>query len=174
MPATSTLFLLGLFACGGESEGRWPENPRAGFEVIKADRVEEATSSALKDNEKIISKVTRGPFGPTNDTVLVIVSSPVGFASFALAGTERIELPAFPDSGFAVDVIDVTQADVDGDGHKEAIVLTTYMKGASDTTQRHVNVVFDWDGERFQRLPESEALISGATTAQEAKALLDG
>ena len=163
--------VLGCSLLEGGSGERWPEHASNAISVLKENQAEMALAGSLRDGESVADRLWRGPFGPVDDTLVVLTQGSTGFGGYALVkGEERIDFPPFPDNGYAVAIVDAVFVDVDDDSFSEMVVLATWMKGVGDSAE-HNNVVFDWDGNGFQRLPAVEEQVAQLASASRVKQL---
>jgi hypothetical protein len=132
----------------------------------------------LRPGEAIAHQVFRGPFGPSNEAIVVVTERELKYAGFVLVpdsgGMKKLPLPLLHDAWSGFDVAAVSFEDVDGDGVRELIVMAEYMTGIGPKGSQpfHWNTVVAFRDGRFVRLPEVEKAIERADTAAQVKKIV--
>ena len=145
------------------------------YAPLSADDVTKLVTPQLA-GEEIAHSPFRGPFGPAQDTIVVITKKKDGdFGGFVLvakgATTERRDLPTLQESwpGESVEALGFVP-ECDGDSVDELVVISKHRSGSASTT---VATVIDYDGYTFSRQRDVERLTAKAKTIAEVRETLE-
>lgn len=153
---------------------RVPPNKPRRYAPLSDEEVKTLVTPRLA-GEAIAHPPFRGPFGPAQDTVVVITKLENGdFGGFVLvskgAATERRDLPILQESwpGESVEALGFVP-ECDGDSVDELVVISKHRSASASTT---VATVIDYDGYVFTRQRDVERLTAKAKTIAEVRETL--
>lgn len=153
-----------------------PKSEAAGrYAKLSDEDVEKLVKPHLAKKETVAHPPYQGPFGPSQDTIVVITKKENedfgGFVLVTHAGnTERQDLPTLQESwpGISVEAIGFVP-ECDGDSVEELVVISQHRSAKLPAT---VVSVIDFDGKAFSRLQDVELLTVKAKTVAEVREAL--
>ncbi len=143
----------------------------ARYAALSPDEVRELVNPHLV-NEAIAHPPYRGPFGPSQHTIVVLTKKrgdDLGGFVLVTRGSEtkKIELPVLRESWPTVSVEALGfVAECDGDSVEELVVISKHRSGQRSAT---VATVIDFDGYAFRRLGDVEALVAKAKSVSDVR-----
>lgn len=162
-------------ASAGSSAAPKPAK-KARYQKLTDEEVKETVQPHLPKGAKIAHPPYRGPFGPSQQTVVVITNNDQDdFAGFVLVErkgkTEKMDLPVLQESwpGVSVEALGFLP-ECDGDPVEELVVISRHKSAGGTAT---VATAFDFDGESFRRLDDVAMLAAKAKTVSEVRELLE-
>jgi hypothetical protein len=154
----------------------------AKFVKLNDAEIKSLVEPALKPDEVLAHAVFQGNLGPDPKAILALYNRTGGiterFGGFALipsgGGFSRLELPAFKDQWAEYEITAVILDNLDADEAIEPVIMASYMTGVGPDGAKPLynNIVVDWDGRSFVRLPAIEEKIDNVGTAKEIRKIL--
>lgn len=153
-----------------------PKSEAAGrYAKLSDEDVAKLVKPHLAKSETVAHPPFQGPYGPSQDTIVVITKKENedfgGFVLVTHAGTtERKDLPTLQESwpGISVEAIGFVP-ECDGDSVEELVVISQHRSAKLPAT---VVSVIDFDGKVFSRLQDVELLAVKAKTVAEVRETL--
>ena len=153
----------------GSASARVRPKSTARYAPLSDDDVKTLVTPHLGSGEALAHQVFRGPFGPSQDTIVVLTKRDVagvtkfgGFLLYQVAGkTTKLALPDLHDNwaGSSIDAV-AFMAEADADRVEEVVIVASYISGAGPEAAKpfHSTTVIDVNGQQVNRLTEMESL----------------